>query len=314
VESDFAVRHGFVGASPDVVVDGRLVRRAREAAGLTTTDVALAMTRRGYPTDAAEVAAAEDSAAQRMRPREARLLAAIVDLPLAAVESRPEAWPAQSADVTSLQAAGVDTVVLGDDVVVRTGSGSYLGLLRCAGDPSVLDARTYRMAAAALLNGAWSHLAGALLVTDRPPHHALAVDALDCVARSHAPTGLSGFTRLADPAPLAEAVAAYDDAYAISWTDPEPLDDLLAARRGAGSGAGGGAGAAAAGGGPRLAAVVDDVAQQARRARQTGKQDGYERAAAWLGRLDAAGAAVFLDEVAGLSPEEARRRLEEVVT
>ena len=183
VESDFAVRHGFVGASPDVVVDGPLVRRAREAAGLTTTDVALAMTRRGYPTDSAGIATVEDAPAQRMRPREARLLAALLDLPLAAVEARPDPWPARSADVTSLQAAGVETVVLGDDVVVRTGSGSHLGLLRCAGDASLLDARTYRMAAAALLNGAWAHLAGALLVTATPPHHALAVDALDCVTR-----------------------------------------------------------------------------------------------------------------------------------
>jgi hypothetical protein len=309
-ESDFAVRHGFVGASPDVVVDGLLVRRAREAAGLTTTDVALAMTRRGYPTDAAAVAAAEDAAAQRLRPREARLLAAIVDLPLAAVEARPQPWPAQSADVTSLREAGVETVVLGDDVVVRTGNGSHLGLLRCAGDPEVLDARTYRMAAAALLNGAWAHLAGALLVTARPPHFALAVDALDCVARSHAPTGLSGFTRLADPAPLAEAVAAYEDAYAITWTDPEPLDDLLTP---AGSTAL--AGAAGPGGGDdRLAALADDVARQGRRARQSGKQAGYERAAAWLEDLDAADVAAFLDELAGMSPDEARRRLEEVVT
>lgn len=326
-ESDFAVRHGFVGASPDVVVDGLLVRRAREAAGLTTTDVALAMTRRGYPTDAPAVAAVEDAAAYRLRPREARLLAAIVDLPLAAVEARPQPWPAQSADVTSLRAAGVETVVLGDDVVVRTGSGSHLGLLRCAGDPDVLDARTYRLAAAGLLNGAWAHLAGALLVTARPPHHALAVDALDCVPRSHAPTGLSGFTRLADPVPLAEAVAAYDDAYAISWTDPEPLDDLLARRgpaagSGSGSGAGAGSGAGsgavdAAGAGAgiaRLAAAVADVAQQGRRARQPGKQAGYDRAAAWLGSLDADDLAAFLDEIAGLAPDEARRRLEEVVT
>jgi hypothetical protein len=315
-ESDFAVRHGFVGASPDVVVDGLLVRRAREAAGLTTTDVALAMTRRGYPTDAPAVAAVEDAAAYRLRPREARLLAAIVDLPLAAVEARPQPWPAQSADVTSLRAAGVDTVVLGDDVVVRTGSGSYLGLLRCAGDPDVLDARTYRLAAAALLNGAWAHLAGALLVTARPPHHALAVDALDCVPRSHAPTGLSGFTRLADPVPLADAVAAYDDAYAISWTDPEPLDDLLAPRgqqvvkTASGAGVADGAGAGAG----RLAAAVADVARQGRRARQPGKQDGYDRAAAWLGSLDADDLAAFLDEIAGLAPDEARRRLEEVVT
>ncbi|HEY8545223.1 MAG TPA: hypothetical protein VIL36_09250 [Acidimicrobiales bacterium] len=312
-ESDFAVRHGIVGASPDVVVDGAAVRRAREAAGLTTTDVALAMTRRGYPTDAAGVAAIEDSPAQRLRPREARLLAAIVDLPLAAVEARPQPWPAQSADVTSLRAAGVETVVLGDDVVVRTAGGAHLGLLRCAGEPDVLDARTYRLAAAALLNGAWAHLAGALLVTARPPHFALAVDALDCVPRSHAPTGLSGFTRLADPVPLAEAVAAYDDAYAISWTDPEPLDDLLAGR---GPGAGGtGSGAAGEGASAeRLAEVVADLARQARRARQPGKQAGYERAAAWLGSLDADDLAAFLDEVAGLPPDEARRRLEEVVT
>jgi len=311
-ESDFAVRHGFVGASPDVVVDGLLVRRAREAAGLTTTDVALAMTRRGYPIDAPDVAAVEDASAYRLRPREARLLAAIVDLPLAAVEARPQPWPAQSADVTSLQAAGVDTVVLGDDVVVRTASGSYLGLLRCAGEPDVLDARTYRRAAAALLNGAWAHLAGALLVTARPPHHALAVDALDCVPRSHAPTGLSGFTRLADPVPLAEAVAAYDDAYAISWTDPEPLDDLLAA-----SGTGVGSSGSADGGGAgadRLAAVAADVDRQGRRARQPGKQTGYERAATWLASLDADDVAAFLDEIAGLGPDDVRRRLEEVVT
>ena len=305
VESDFAVRHGFVGASPDVVVDGPLVRRAREAAGLTTTDVALAMTRRGYPTDSAGIATVEDAPAQRMRPREARLLAALLDLPLAAVEARPDPWPARSADVTSLQAAGVETVVLGDDVVVRTGSGSHLGLLRCAGDASLLDARTYRMAAAALLNGAWAHLAGALLVTATPPHHALAVDALDCVTRAHAPTGLSGFSRLADPEPLAAAVAAYDRAYAISWSDPEPLADLLAERA---------SGEDAPGARDALAAAAHEVAEQARRARQPGKQAGYLAAASWLRSLDGAALAAVLEEFAGLSPQEARERLDPEVS
>ena len=307
VESEFAVRHGIVGASPDVVVDGPLVRRAREAAGLTTTDVALAMTRRGYPTDAAAVAVAEDAPAQRMRPREARLLAALLDLSLAAVEARPQPWPAQSADVTSLRAAGVETVVLGDDVVVRTGSGSHLGLLRCAGDASLLDARTYRMAAAALLNGAWAHLAGALLVTAAPPHHALAVDALDCVTRAHAPTGLSGFSRLADPEPLASAVRAYDRAYAINWTDPEPLAALL------------GAGPTVIASGDlgerdALAAAAHEVAEQARRARQPGKQAGYEAAATWLRSLDGAALVAALEEFAGLSPQEARERLDPEVS
>jgi len=310
-ESDFAVRHGFVGTSPDVVVDGPLVRRARETAGLTTTDVALAMTGRGYATDAATVAALEDAAAQRMRPREARLLAALLDLPLSAVEARPVAWPAHSADVTSLQAAGVETVVLGSDVVVRTESGSYLGLLRCAGDPSLLDARTYRVVAAALLNGTWSHLAGALLVTDRPPHMALVVDALDCVTRQHAPTGRSGFSRLADPEPLAAVVAAYEQAYAITWTDPELLDDILAPTSSALRGNEGHMRPLL----PRnAAAAVQSLEEQARRARQPGKQEGYEAAARWLGGLDPDDLATLLEEVAGLSPTEARARLGEVVS
>lgn len=310
-ESDFAVRHGFVGTSPDVVVDGPRVRRARETAGLTTTDVALAMTGRGYATDAATVAALEDSAAQRMRPRDARLLAALLDLPLSAVEARPVAWPAHSADVTSLQAAGVETVVLGSDVVVRTGSGSYLGLLRCAGDPSLLDARTYRVVAATLLNGPWSHLAGALLVTDRPPHMALVVDALDCVTRSHAPTGRSGFSRLADPEPLAAVVAAYEQAYAITWTDPELLDDILAPPSSALRVSEGHMRPLFT---PSAAAAVQSLEEQARRARQPGKQEGYEAAARWLGSLDPDDLATLLEEIAGLSPTEARARLGEVVS
>ena len=99
-------------------------------------------------------------------------------------------------------------------------------MLRCAGGADVLDSRTYREAAAARLNGPWSHLAGALLVAADRPHLALAVDALDCVARSHAPSGLTGFSRLADPETIAEALASYDRAYAIHWSDPAPLEGL----------------------------------------------------------------------------------------
>lgn len=297
VESTFAVEHGFVGASPDVVVVGPAVRRAREAAGLTTHDVALAMTRRGYPTDAARVAAIEDAPAYRLRPRDARLLAALLDLPLAAIEATAAPWPAQSVDVTSLQASGVDTVVLGTDVVVRTAAGSYLGLLRCSGDAEALGSRTYRAVAATLLNGPWSHLAGALLVTQLPPHMALAVDALDCVTRPHAPSGLSGFSRLADPEPLATAVAAYDQAYTIGWTDPAVLDP-----------AGRDRGHAEGEGEVEVTAALPDAARaladQARRARQPAKRDGYERAAAWLGGLDADDLAGLLASGADTSPDE----------
>lgn len=303
-DSDFAVRHGLVGVSPDVVVDGPLVRRAREAARLTPTDIALAMTRRGFDQDAAAVGSLEDTPAHRMRPREARLLAAILDLPLAAIEAQPVPWPAESAGVASLEAAGVDTVVLGAGVAVRTESGGYLGLLRCSGDGSVLDSRTYRLAAATLLNGAWSHLAGALLVTAQPPHLALAVDALDCVTRSHAPTGLSGYSRLAEPEPIAAAVASYELAYSIGWTDPEPLDDLLAAAHGSGDG-----GAVTDG----LARGVRALTDQARRARQAGKRPGYEAAARWLAGVDAEDVIALLDEMAVATPDGARQRLGEVL-
>jgi hypothetical protein len=283
VESTFAVDHGFVGASPDVVVVGPAVRRAREGAGLTTGDVALAMTRRGYPTDAAAVAAVEDGPAYRMRPRDARLLAAILDLPLAAIEATAAPWPAESVDVTSLRDTGVDTLVLGADVVVRTAAGNYLGLLRCSGDTESLASRTYRAVAATLLNGRWSHLAGALLVTQLPPHMALAVDALDCVTRPHAPSGLSGFSRLAEPVPLAEAVAVYDRSYSIGWSDPEPLSQLADS--------------------PAVsftttADVVADLRTQARRARQPAKREGYNRAADWLGALPLGDIADVLERAA----------------
>jgi hypothetical protein len=304
-DSDFAVRHGLVGASPDVVVDGPLVRRAREAARLTPTDVALAMSRRGFDQDATAVSSLEDAPAHRMRPREARLLAAILDLPLAAIEAQPVPWPAESADVASLGAAGVETVVLGTGVALRTSNGGYLGLLRCGGSASDLDSRTYRLAAATLLNGAWSHLAGALLVTAAPPHMALAVDALDCVTRAHAPTGLSGFSRLASPEPLADAVASYETTYSIGWADPEPLDDLLAASSGVDDG-----GAVASG----LGEAVRALREQARRARQAGKRPGYEAAARWLAAVDADDVVALLDEVAGATPAAARERLGEVLS
>lgn len=269
-ESVFAVEHGLIRSAPDVAIDGQAVGEARRAAGLTTADIAREMTRRGYTTDAAGIGALEDSPAYRMRPREARLLAAILDLPLGAIEASADPWPADPAALASLQQAGADAVVLGQDVVVRTNTGSHLGLLRCSGDPSVLDSRTYRLTAATLLNGPWSHLAGALLVTELPPHRALAVDALDCVTRSHAPSGLLGFSRLAEPEPIADALASYDRAYAISWSDPEPLDGVLAPDAEAGGLA------------ERITALAERLRHEARRSRQPGKRPGYEVVADWL--------------------------------
>jgi len=300
VESDFAVRHGIVGASPDVVIAGPAVRRGREGAGLSPHAVALAMSRRGYSIDAAEISDLEDDPAHRLRPREARLLAAVLELPLAAIESRPVPWPAASADVSSLTGAGVTVVVVGDDVAVTTDNGSTLGLLRCAGGPDVLDSRTYRAAAAALLTGTWSHLAGALLVTEHPPHLAVAVDALDCTTRPQVPSGLAGFSRLAEPRPLVEAVALYDQTYAVTWSDPEPLASLLAPSDGAAGGIE-----------ARLGELVEDLQRQARRARQPGKRPGYEAAATWLDALGERSLTELLGDLAELPPDEARRKLEE---
>jgi hypothetical protein len=301
-ESAFAVERGLIRSAPDVALDGQAVRQGRTAAGLTTADIAREMTRRGYTTDPAGIGALEDSPAYRMRPREARLLAAILDLPLAAIEASAEPWPPDPADLAALRQAGADAVVLGEDVVVRTGTGSHLGLLRCTGDPAVLGSRTYRLAAATLLNGAWSHLAGALLVAHRPPHQALAVDALDCVTRSHAPTGVLGFSRLAEPEPIADALASYDRAYSIRWSDPDPLDGVLAAR-----------GQAASELSDRLAALADRLSDEARRSRQPGKRPGYQTAADWLRSTEPQTVVALLDELAGATGTEAYQRLGEVL-
>jgi len=195
----------------------------------------------------------------------------------------------------------VTPIVLGDDVVLRTGTGSHLGVLRCAGGADVLDSRTYRQAAATRLNGPWSHLAGALLVSDEAPHLALAVDALDCVARQHAPSGLTGFSRLAEPETIAAALASYDRAYAIDWSDPDPLEGLAtrpdqAARALAG----------------RVEAVAERLADEARRSRQLGKRPGYAAAARWLRGTPATDVVALLDELAHADPDEARRRLDEL--
>ncbi|MGH9209668.1 MAG: hypothetical protein ACRD2C_03200 [Acidimicrobiales bacterium] len=298
-ESPFAVEHGLIRSAPDVAVDGHAVRAARADAGLTTADIAREMTLRGYTTDAATVGALEDSSAYRMRPREARLLAALLDLPLTAIEAGAEPWPIEPDDLASLLAAGADVLVLGADAVVRTSTGSHLGLLRCAGDPTVLGARTYRLAAATLLNGAWSHLTGALLVTSVPPHRALAVDALDCVTRSHAPTGLLGYSRLAEPEPIADALASYDRAYAISWSDPPPLTGVVAAAEDQVVGRW----AEQLG---TMAARLDD---EGRRSRQPGKRPGYEAAADWLRTADPGAVAALVDELATASGETAENLL-----
>jgi hypothetical protein len=174
-------------------------------------------------------------------------------------------------------------------------------VLRCDGGADVLDSRTYREAAATRLNGGWSHLAGALLVSREAPHLALAVDALDCVARQHAPSGLTGFSRLAEPETIGEALASYDRAYAINWADPDPLEGLAtrpdqATRSLAG----------------RIDALAERLADEARRSRQPGKRPGYAAAARWLRTTPPSDVAALLDELAHADPDEARRRLAEL--
>jgi hypothetical protein len=336
-ESEFALAHGFVRPAPDVVVVGPAVRRARTAVGLTLTQVVAAMSRRGSEIESATLDEIERSPTFRMPPRDARLLAAVLDLPLSAVEATAEPWPADAVGLDTVRQLGVPAVALEGVAVVRTGRGDYLGLLRCSGDAAMLDSRTYREAAAERLTGAWSHLAGALLVTEQPPHRALAVDALDCVTRAHAPTGLSGFSRLGQPEPLAEALASYDETYAVHWTDPEPLEAVEAGGPGAGPldglGTGTGpadadadadsgtdaAGAADPGLGDfagRIDLVADRLADEARRARQPGKRPGYEAAARWLAGTTAHDLMQMLEDLADLSPDEpdqAREWLEEVI-
>lgn len=294
-ESGFALAHRFVRPAPDVVVVGGAVARARQAAGLDLADVATAMAGRGSPVDAATLESLESRPGHRLPPREARLLAAVLDLPLAAIEATAEPWPADAAGLAALRRAGADAVVLGDDVVVRTARGDHLGALGCPGDATLLDSRTYREAAAALLVGPWAHLAGALLVAEEPPHRALAVDALDCVTRWHAPTGLTGFTRLAEPEPIADAVASYDRTYAVHWHDPV----LLAgpAHRHDRDAADGTA--------SRLPAIAQQLDDEARRARQPGKRPGYEAAARWLAAVPPDDVARLVDELARLPAEEA---------
>jgi hypothetical protein len=316
-ESEFAVEHGLSRTNPDVVVSGPAVRRARAVAGMTTVDVAEEMARRGDAVAAEAVEALEQRTAHRMTPRDARLLAAVLDLPLDTIEAVAVPWSADPAALAELAGAGASTdadhddadddhvpvrpIVLGDDVVLRTGTGSHLGVLRCAGGADVLDSRTYRQAAATRLVGPWSQLAGALLVADEAPHLALAVDALDCVARQHAPSGLIGFSRLAEPETVARALASYDRAYAIDWSDPDPLEGLAtrpdqAARALAG----------------RIEALAERLADEARRSRQTGKRPGYAAAAGWLRSTPAAEMVALLDELAHAEPDEARRRIDEL--
>jgi hypothetical protein len=326
-ESDFALAHGFVRPAPDVVVVGPAVRRARTAAGTALADVAAAMSRRGSEVDGATLDEIERSPTHRMPPRDARLLAAVLDLPLAAIEATAEPWPADRAGLDTVRELGVHAVALEGTAVVRTARGDYLGLLRCSGDAAMLDSRTYRQAAAERLTGPWSHLAGVLLVTEQPPHRALAVDALDCVTRAHAPTGLSGFSRLGQPEPLAEAVASYDRTYAVHWSDPDPLEaldpDAPAADGQAGSaeptpeespgrrlpGAGSATDVAR-----RITTLAERLDHEGRRARQTGKRPGYEAAARWLATTTPHDLADLLDELADLSPDEAQERLGEVVS
>jgi hypothetical protein len=300
-ESGFALAHRFVRPAPDVVVVGDAVARGRQAAGLTVGDVAVAMAQRGSPVDVATLEELEGSAGRRLPPREARLLAAVLDLPLAAIEATAEPWPADPTGREALRRAGADAVVLGDDVVVRTVRGDHLGVLACPGDAGLLDSRTYRQCAAALLTGPWSYLAGALLVAVEPPHLALAVDALDCVTRWHAPTGLTGFSRLSEPEPIADALASYDHTYAVHWTDPVLL-----------AGPASPTDPAPAGGlASHLPAIVERLGDEARRSRQPGKRPGYEAAARWLAAVPPGEVATLVDDLAARPAEDARAWLAE---
>lgn len=314
-ESPFAVGHGLAGAAPDVAVAGEPVRRAREHAGIPVEQLVDDMARHGETITAGDLTALEARAATRLPARRARLLAAVLDRPLADIEAAAEPWPAAADAVAALQQTGADPVVLGDEVVVPTAGGGYLGVLRCAGDADVLDTRSYRFAAARLLNGDWAHLAGALLVCAEPPLRAVAVDALDCVTRSHAPSGLLGFSRLTDPEPVADAVDTYDRSYATNWSDPEPL------RAEAGSGTGPGAGLFDDADGrlvARLADLADRLGDESRRSRQAGKRPGYELAARVLRSLDADEVADQLARLAvvvtaGDASDAARARLAELL-
>lgn len=302
-ESGFAVEHGVTRPPPDVVVVGSALRQARIDAGLTTAEVARELTRRGYTTDAAGIEELEDSATYRMAPRQARLLAAVLEQPLAAIEASAEPWPPDGPSLDLLRASGADPVLLGRDVIVRTESGNHLGVVRCSGDATVLDTRTYRQAAAGMLNGPWSHLAGALLVTSQEPHEALAVDALDCVTRSHAPTGLTGFARLGAAEPIVEALASYDRAYAVSWSDPDRLGPVAAEPDA------GGHDVLAS----RIAALAGRLDDEARRARQPGKRPGYTAAATWLRGVEPRAMVALLDELADASVPAARERLDDLL-
>jgi hypothetical protein len=311
-ESEFAVEHGLTRTNPDVVITGAAIRLARGAAGMSTVDVAEEMSRRGFPLEAQAVEAIEARAAHRMHPRDARLLAAVLDLPLVTIEATAEPWPSAPDSLATLRSAAAATdsaepteseslLVLGEDVVLRTGTGSHLGVLRCPGDAEVLDSRTYRQAAATRLTGPWAHLAGVLLVAGDAPHLALAVDALDCVARSHAPSGLTGFSRLAQPESIAEAVASYDRAYAIDWSDPSPLEGLAARPE-----------QAARTLSSRKARLADKLDDEARRSRQSGKRPAYAAAARWLRAAPSQDITSLLDDLARADPDEARHRLAEL--
>jgi hypothetical protein len=118
------------------------------------------------------------------------------------------------------------------------------------------------------------------------------------VARSHAPSGLTGFSRLAQPESIAEAVASYDRAYAIDWSDPSPLEGLAARPEQAARTMSG-----------RKANLADKLDDEARRARQGGKRPGYTAAADWLRAASTEDLVDLLDDLARDDPDEARRRL-----
>jgi hypothetical protein len=60
-----------------------------------------------------------------------------------------------------------------------------------------------------------------------------------------------------------------------------------------------------------MAHAVTALADQARRARQTGKRPGYEAAARWLAARDAEDVLVLFETLANATPTTARYRLAE---
>jgi len=219
-ESRFAIEHGIVESPPWICVHGAALRREREAAGLSPSDLAAALTALGATTDEARVEQIENCESTLISPREARRLAAALGVSVGRIEASSEPWPATEREGLDDISSNHKAVNVGGHLAFPLEGGFLAGVVRCRGEAEDLNSLTFRRTAGTLLHGEWSQMHAAVLVSVSDPVKVLVVDPFDCEPRFSAPSGSFGYGSIEDAADLDEAMEDFNARFGIAWTDP----------------------------------------------------------------------------------------------